>query len=102
MNDNKTFSMDDYFSIEYDDILNINTYEQKEKIYVTYNKKEKEYLWDRDFVDEFSVVLFSNFILTLIFSHCIITVEKFTKYINFDEIVEVGVKPKKDCTESEE
>ncbi len=39
---------------EYKDILNINTYEQHERLFVIYNEKEKRYEYNRDFKDEIS------------------------------------------------
>lgn len=39
---------------EYKDILDVNIYEQHERAVVSYNKKEKRYIYTRDFEDEIS------------------------------------------------
>jgi len=39
---------------EYKDIIDVNTYEQHERLSVAYNKKEKSYIYNRDFEDEIS------------------------------------------------
>ena len=39
---------------EYKDMIDVNKYEQHERLSVVYNKKEKSYIYNRDFEDEIS------------------------------------------------
>lgn len=40
--------------LNYDDVININKYEQKESLFINYNKKDKTYTYYREFDDELS------------------------------------------------